>query len=148
MIKVIKSEPTEVKIKTEKSEIPENGRVPPARSSSFHLRPQTVNFVSPVYDARSSSMKSHEEAAAAVNADSQKEVIDLTRTYNNQEQEKFFPCEEVVVGSNAALKNGLSSRKSAEKHKKGSSSRCNNDLKEASLKIKDMDEIPSFDLGF
>lgn len=38
MIKVIKSEPTEVKIKTEKSEIPENGRVPPARSSSFHFR--------------------------------------------------------------------------------------------------------------
>ncbi|XP_047964757.1 uncharacterized protein LOC125209191 isoform X2 [Salvia hispanica] len=148
MIKVIKSEPTEVKIKTEKSEIPENGRVPPARPSSFHLRQQTGNFVSPVYDARSSSMKSHEEAAAAMNADSQKEVIGLTRTYNNEEQENIFPCEEVVVGSNAALKNGLSCRKSAEKHKKGSSSRWNNDLKEASLKTKDMDEIPSFDLGF
>lgn len=52
-----------------------------------------MNFVSPVYDARSSSMKSHEEATAAVNADSQKEVIDLTRTYNNQEQENIFPCE-------------------------------------------------------
>ncbi|KAG6399181.1 hypothetical protein SASPL_140657 [Salvia splendens] len=129
VIKVIKSEPTEVEIKTEKSEIPENGRVPPARSSSFHL-------------------SLHEEAAAAVNADCQKEVIDLTRTCNNQEEENIFPCEEVVVGSNAALNIGLSFRKSAEKHKKGSSSRFNNDLREASLKTKDMDEIPSFDLGF
>ncbi|KAL1568864.1 hypothetical protein AAHA92_00418 [Salvia divinorum] len=150
MIKVIKSEPIEVVIKTEECAIPENGRVHQARSSSFHLRPQTVNFISPVYDARSSSMKSHEEATAAVNADSQKEVIYLTRTYNNQILENIFPCEEVVIGSNAALKNGLSSSKLAkmQKHKKGSSSRCNNDLRETSLKTKDMDEIPSFDLGF
>ncbi|KAL1556372.1 hypothetical protein AAHA92_12007 [Salvia divinorum] len=139
MINVINSEAVEV-IKTEEYAIPEDGRVPQARSSSFHLRPQTLNFISPIHDVHSSSMESHAEAAAAVNAASQKEVESesLTRTYNSQEAEIIFPCEVVVVGSNAALEND----------KNGSSSRCNNDLKETSLKTKDMDEIPSFDLGF
>ncbi|XP_042011101.1 uncharacterized protein LOC121759544 isoform X1 [Salvia splendens] len=134
----------------EEYEIPEDGIVPQARSSSFHLRPRTVNFISPIHDANSSSMESHAEEAAAVNTASQKEVESesLTRTYNNQELEIIFPCEEVVTGSNAALENGSSSSKSPElqEDKKGSCSRCNNDLKETSLETKDMDEIPSFDL--
>ncbi|XP_057773594.1 uncharacterized protein LOC130992853 isoform X2 [Salvia miltiorrhiza] len=158
MIKVIKSEAVEVVIKTEKHAIPENGRVRQARSSSFHLRPQTVNFKSPLHDVRSSSMESHAAAAAAVNADSQRDVVSesLTRTYDNQELENICPCEEVVTESNAALANGSSSSKLPEEDKKGSSSRCNvasttsasRNLKETSLKTKDMDEIPSFDLGF
>ncbi|XP_042008050.1 uncharacterized protein LOC121756549 isoform X2 [Salvia splendens] len=149
MIKVIKSEAVEV-IKTEEYAIPEDGRVPQARSSSFHLRPRTVNFISPIHDVHSSSMESHAEVAVTVTADIQKEVESdsLTRKYNNQEMQIRFPCEEVVTGSNAALENGSSSSKSPEEDKKGSSSRCNNDLKETSLQTKDMDEIPSFDLGF
>ncbi|XP_047976758.1 uncharacterized protein LOC125218971 isoform X2 [Salvia hispanica] len=149
--KVIKSEAVEV-IKNEECEIPEDGIVPQARSSNFHLRPRTENFKSPIHDVHSSSMESHAEEAAAVNTASQKEVEyeSLTRTYNNQELEIIFPCEEVVTGSNAAQENGSSSSKSPElqEDKKGSSSRCNNDLKETSLETKDMDEIPSFDLGF
>ncbi|KAL6557949.1 hypothetical protein OROMI_018299 [Orobanche minor] len=177
MIKVFKSEAVEVVIDAEERAVSENRRVPLARSSSFHPRPQTLNFISPIHDVQCtninklksslSSMESHAAVTTALNSDIQKEIVSesLIRQYENQELEitlNISSCEEVVTESNAAIANALSSNELPElqEDRSGSSSRCNNGcsshnipgLDERSLKrdlnTEDTDEYPSFDLGF
>ncbi|KAL6523544.1 hypothetical protein OROGR_017147 [Orobanche gracilis] len=177
MIKVFKSEAVEVVIDAEERAVSENRRVSLARSSSFHPRPQTVNFISPIHDVQRTninklksslaSMESHAAVTTALNSDIQKEIVSdsLIRSYENQELEialNISSCEEVMTESNAALENASSSSELPElqENRNGSSSRCNNGcsshdspgLNERSLKrdlnTEDMDEYPSFDLGF
>ncbi|KAL6523537.1 hypothetical protein OROGR_017140 [Orobanche gracilis] len=177
MIKVFKSEAVEVVIDAEERAVSENRRVPLARSSSFHPRPQTVNFISPIHDVQRTninklksslaSMESHAAVTTTLNSDIQKEIVSdsLIRSYENKELEialNISSCEEVMTESNAALENASSSSELPElqENRNGSSSRCNNGcsshdspgLNERSLKrdlnTEDMDEYPSFDLGF